>query len=82
MWVLPLFGRYFNPQISFKHMSGDRNFNLDDFESKVKNVSGTMALEGLKLNNEVKQNLCRYATGQIDYQELIEEIKSKYKKSK
>ena len=62
-------------------MPGDRDFNLDDFESNIKNVSGTMALEGLELNNEVKQNLCRYATGQINYQELIEEIKSKYQKS-
>lgn len=81
MLVLPLFGKYFNPQISFKHMSGDRDFNLDEFESKVKNVSGTMALEGLKLNNESKQNLYRYAEGLINYRELIEEIKSKYQKS-
>ena len=63
-------------------MFGDRNFNLDDFESKVKNVSGTMTLEGLKLNNDVKQNLCRYAKGLINYQELIEEIKSKYQRLK
>lgn len=63
-------------------MSGDRNFNLDDFESKVKNVSGTMSLEGLELNNGIKQNLYRYAKGQIDYKKLIEEIKSKYQKSK
>ena len=81
MLVQPLFGRYFNPQISFKHMSDDRDFNLDDFESNVKNVSGTMALEGLKLNDVSKQNLCRYAKGHINYQELIEEIKSKYQKS-
>ena len=61
-------------------MSGNRDFNLDDFESKVKNVSGTMALEGLKLNDVSKQNLYRYAKGQINYQELVEEIKSKYNK--
>ena len=62
-------------------MSDNKDFILDDFESKVKNVSGTMTIEDIELSNVSEQNLYRYAKGQISYKELIEEIKSKYQKS-
>lgn len=49
---------------------------------RIQSVAGTMAIDGIILSEISKQNLDRYAQGQADYQQIMAELKAKYKKSK
>lgn len=48
-------------------------------EQIVRMVSGTLAIEGIELSENSKRNLDRYANGEANAQQLIEEIKNRYK---
>lgn len=48
-------------------------------EQIVRMVSGTLAIEGIELSENSKRNLDRYANGEADAQQLLEEIKNRYK---
>ncbi len=48
-------------------------------EQLVRMVSGTLAIEGIELSENSKRNICRYANGEADAQQLLEEIKARYK---
>lgn len=48
-------------------------------EKLVRMVSGTLAIEGIELSENSKRNLGRYANGETDAQQLLEEIMNRYK---
>lgn len=48
-------------------------------EQIVRMISGTLAIEGIELSENSKRNLGRYANGKADAQQLLEEIKARYK---
>ena len=48
-------------------------------EQLVRMVAGTLAIEGIELSENSKCNLGRYANGEADAQQLLEEIKAQYK---
>ena len=48
-------------------------------EQLARTVAGTLAIEGIELSENSKRNLERYANGEADAQQLLEEIKNRYK---
>lgn len=44
----------------------------------VQMVAGTLAIEGIELSENSKRDLDRYASGEADAQQLLEEIKARY----
>ncbi len=48
-------------------------------EQIVRVVYGTLAIEGIELSENSKRNIGRYANGEADAQQLLEEIKDRYK---
>lgn len=53
-----------------------------DNESKIRNIAGTLAIEGITLSETSRNNLERIMSGQATYQQIINEITAKYRKSK
>ena len=49
-------------------------------DSKVRNVYGTLAAEGMDLSESSAMNLDRISKGQATYQQVLMEIRSKYEK--
>lgn len=48
-------------------------------EQLAQMVAGTLAIEGIELSENSKRNLGRYANGEANAQQLLEEIKNRYK---
>ena len=48
-------------------------------EQFVRMVAGTLAIDGIELSENSKRNLDRYANGEANAQQLLEEIKDRYK---
>ncbi|MDO5151128.1 MAG: antitoxin VbhA family protein [Oscillospiraceae bacterium] len=48
---------------------------------RIQNVAGTMAIEGITLSEASRRNLDRYASGQVNYQQLMSELKLKYQRA-
>ena len=55
------------------------SFSLSDAD-KVKQVIATLQIENMNVDSVVKNNLILLATHQKTVEELIEELKEKYKK--
>ena len=49
-----------------------------DFESNLKNLKGTFAVESMKVSEEGIKNLKRIDSGKVSYTDVIEELKLKY----
>ena len=49
-----------------------------DFQSNLKNLRGTFAVEDMRISNETLNNLRRLASGKVTCAELVDEIKKKY----
>ena len=49
-----------------------------DFESNLKNLKGTFAVESMTVSEESIKNLKRIDSGKVSYTEVIEELKLKY----
>ena len=47
----------------------------------IRSVAGTMAIEGLILSDASRHNLDRYASGQANFQQIMAELKAKYKRA-
>ena len=62
-------------QITNYKDSSDAELN----EQLVRMVSGTLAIEDIELSENSKRNIDRYANGEADAQQLLEEIKARYK---
>ncbi len=50
----------------------------NNFESNLKNLKGTFAVEGMKVSKSGIENLKRIDSGKISYTQMIEELKRKY----
>ena len=50
------------------------------YESNLRNIRGTFAAEGMTIINSTRSNLDRIASGQIGYQQVLEELRKKYEK--
>ena len=61
----------------------DRKPISDELHQKrIRNVAGTMAIEGITLSEASRRNLDRYAHGQTDYKQIMSELKAKYQREK
>ena len=49
-----------------------------DFESNLKNLKGTFAVEGMTVSQEGIENLKKIDSGKASYTDVIEELKRKY----
>ena len=49
-----------------------------DFESNLKNLKGTFAVEGMAVSEESIENLKKIDSGKASYTDVIEELKRKY----
>lgn len=54
--------------------------NHDQYESSIRNVTGTFAAEGMSISQETRRNLDRISSGQSSYQQVLKELRSKYEK--
>ena len=50
----------------------------NDFESNLKNLKGTFAVESMNISEESIKNLKRIDSGKVSYTDVIEELKLKY----
>ena len=50
----------------------------NDFESNLKNLKGTFAVENMTVSEESVKNLKRIDSGKVSYTDVIEELKLKY----
>ncbi len=55
--------------------------SAEQHKKMIQSVSGTMAIEGLTLSEESRRNIDRYASGKVNYQQLIAELKAKYQRA-
>lgn len=53
----------------------------EQHQKMIRSIAGTMAIEGLTLSEASRHNLDRYANGQANYQQILAELKAKYKRS-
>lgn len=51
----------------------------DLVEQRIKSVSGTLAIEGIELSEQSINNINRYASGEATYEQILKEIKDRYK---
>ena len=49
-------------------------------KSNLRNIRGTFAAEGMTISESTRSNLDRIASGQTSYQQVLTELRSKYKK--
>ena len=54
------------------------NMNRDDFETNLKNLKGTFAVESMMVSESGINNLKRIEKGEVLYTDVIEELKKKY----
>ena len=54
------------------------NMTSGDFESNLKNLKGTFAVESMTVSDEGIKNLKRIDSGKVSYADVIEELKLKY----
>ena len=64
-------GKYVNWRSNTKMASSD-------YQSNLKNLQGTFAVEGMNISGESISNLKRLASGESTCSEIIEELKQKY----
>ena len=53
----------------------------EQHQKMIRSIAGTMAIEGLTLSEASRRNLDRYANGQANYQQILAELKAKYKRA-
>lgn len=65
---------------SGKYVNWRSNMNMSssDYQSNIKNLKGTFAVEGMNISDESISNLKRLANGEASCSEIIEELKQKY----
>lgn len=50
----------------------------DDYESNLKSIRGTLAVEGIEISRESINNINRLVSGQTSCSDIVEELKEKY----
>ena len=58
----------------------NREDNNTSKENMLKNVKGTFAAEGITLSESCLNNLDRIIQGQVSYQQVLNELRTKYEK--
>ena len=54
------------------------DMSSNDFESNLKNLKGTFAVESMTVSEESIENLKRIDSGKVSYTDVIEELKLKF----
>lgn len=49
-------------------------------KSNLRNVYGTFAIEGMTISKATRMNLDRIGSGQVSYQQVVNELRAKYTK--
>ena len=49
-------------------------------KSNLRNVYGTLAIEGMTISKDTRNNLDRIGSGQASYQQVVNELHAKYAK--
>ena len=49
-------------------------------KSDLRNVCGTFAIEGITIRKDTRSNLDRIGSGQVSYQQVVNELRAKYAK--
>ena len=49
-------------------------------KSNLRNVYGTFAIEGMTISKDTRNNLDRIGSGQVSYQQVVNELRAKYAK--
>jgi hypothetical protein len=49
-------------------------------KSNLRNVYGTFAIEGMTISKDTRSNLDRIGSGQVSYQQVVNELRAKYAK--
>lgn len=82
VWLLPKNAeRPADARIKTGKYKGWRNktdLSSNDFETNLKNLKGTFAVEGMTISEESIENLKRIENGKVSYTDVIEELKLKY----
>lgn len=50
----------------------------ETIQQRINCVSGTLALEGISLSDRSIENIKRYASKEVSYEEILDEIKNRY----
>ena len=50
----------------------------ETIQQRINCVFGTLALEGISLSDRSIENIKRYASKEVSYEELLDEIKNRY----
>ena len=50
-----------------------------DFSENIRNLEGTFSVENMEISSEMRSNLKRLFAGDATYNEIIDQIKQKYK---
>lgn len=61
-------------------MNISRETRLAQHKNNIRNLEGTFAAEGIKISPATRRNLERIANGQASYQQVLQEVMSKYQK--
>ena len=54
--------------------------NASQHEQNLRNIYGTFALEGMTISKETRRNLDRIASGEVSYQQVLQELRAKYQR--
>ena len=49
-------------------------------EQNLRNLYGTFALEGMTISKTTRRNLDRIASGEVTYQQVLQELRAKYQR--
>ena len=58
-----------------------KTISYEQHQKMIRSIAGTMAIEGLTLSEASRRNLDKYASGQANYQQILAELKAKYKRA-
>ena len=64
-----------------KQQAQGKPVSSEQHKKMIRNVAGTMAIEGLTMSEESRRNLDRYASGQANFQQIMAELKAKYQRA-
>ena len=49
-------------------------------DSNLRNIRGTFVAEGMTISKSTRDNLDRIASGKVSYRQVLQELRTKYKK--
>lgn len=58
----------------------DKDAVSPQYDSNLRNIRGTFAIEGMSVSESTRRNLDRIASGQANYRQVLTELRTKYEK--